>query len=326
MNIKCIRRVVCAALLAGPIAFATTALAKDYPDRPITMIIMSSEGGGMDRASRYVGDALATALGQPMRYVNQGGASGQIALKSFLAAKDDGYTIFSGNIPTLLLGYGSQKQSFVIDQEIAWLGAYLDDPAILVTSAKSNFQTASDLIASAKDTPIRVGVANWSSVQTLALLQLAEQSGAQFEIIPFSGFNKAATAMLAQDIETAVGNFSAVERLGEEARSLGIFAPKSPNDAHVPLADQLNVPIFAASSNRALAVHESLKASHPDRYEALLAAYRQVVSSDDFAASIGGIRAKPVQIISWDEEASEEAAANILALLEQFRELFEKGS
>ncbi|MBT8155590.1 hypothetical protein KMP13_17290 [Epibacterium ulvae] len=326
MSWNMIRRVFCAALVAGPIAFVAPANAENYPERPITMIIMSSEGGGMDRASRYVGDALSEVLGQPMRYVNRGGASGQIALKSFLASKDDGYTIFSGNVPTLLLGYGSQTQDFVIEEELAWLGAYLDDPAILAAAAKSDYQNASDLIADAKTNPIRVGVANWSSVQTLALLQLAEETGAQFEIIPFSGFKKAAAAMLAQDIEAAVGNFSAVEGLGEEARALGIFAPSAPNARYTPLEDQLNVPVFAASSNRALAVHESLKESHPDRYDALLSAYQQVATNPEFAADFGKIRAKPSQIISWGEEEVEMVSANILALLEQYRSLFEQGS
>ncbi len=315
-----------AAIAAGAALFLSGPLAaQSYPDRPITMIIMSSEGGGMDRASRYVGDALADVLGQPMRYVNRPGASGQIALQSFIASEDDGYTIFSGNIPTLLLGYGAQDQDIVLEEEITWLGAYLNDPAILATAASSDYQTASDLIADATNRPIRVGVANWSSVQTLALLHLAEQTGAQFEIIPFSGFRNAATAMLAEDIEAAVGNFAAVEQLGEEARSLGIFAPESPNENHTPLAEQLGVPIFAAASNRALAVHQSLEANQPERYSTLMAAYEQVVSDIEFAANFSAIRAQPSQLITWGEAEAATAASDILNLLEQYRELFDQG-
>ncbi|MEM7443243.1 MAG: tripartite tricarboxylate transporter substrate-binding protein [Pseudomonadota bacterium] len=319
------RRSLGIVLAGAALTVSVTAQAQDYPERPITMIIMSSEGGGMDRASRLVGDAMAERLGQPMRYVNRPGASGEIALRSFMATEDDGYTIFSGNIPTLILGYGSEEQDYVFEDEVAWLGAYLNDPAILATAAGSAYQSAGDLIADATSRPIRVGVANWSSVQTLALLQLAAETGAEFEIIPFSGFRNAATAMLGEDIEAAVGNFSAIERLGEEARGLGIFAPGSPNGAYEPLADNLDVPIFAAASNRALAVHESLKSSHPDRYEALSSAYADVVSDPAFAESFSTIGASPTQLIAWGEEEAEAAAADILAVLEEYRELFDQG-
>lgn len=183
---------------------------QNYSETGITMIIMSSEGGGMDRTSRYLD------------------ASGQIALRSYFAVKDDGYTVFSGNIPTLTLGYGAKKQDYVLEDELAWLCAYLDDPAILATTAGSDYQNVSDLISAAKQSPIRVGVAGGSSVQTLAFLKLAQDTGAQFEIIPLSRFPKAATAMLAQDIEKAVATSRQWNALVKK-QEVWVFRPQFPN-------------------------------------------------------------------------------------------------
>jgi tripartite-type tricarboxylate transporter receptor subunit TctC len=322
-----INRRTFAALIGAAMTFpAITTLASDFPERPVTMIIMSSEGGGMDRASRLVGDAMASRLGQPIKYVNRAGASGEIALRMFLATEDNGYTIFSGNLPTLMLGFGSKPQDYEFSAKVSWLGAYLRDPAILATSSKSPYKSAADVIADARSRQIRVGVANWSSVQTLALLQLAETTGAQLEIIPYSGFKKAATAMLGGHIEAAVGNLAAIEKLGENARSLGIFQEETPDGTdHVPLETALGMPVQNSASIRALAVHESLKTSHPERYARLLDAYNAVVADPAFAESFTSIQAKPGQKISWSEDDVEKEGIRILETLNNFRTLFEQG-
>ncbi|MEQ9329556.1 MAG: tripartite tricarboxylate transporter substrate-binding protein [Rhodospirillales bacterium] len=280
----------------------------------------------MDRASRLVGDAMADRLGKPMKYVNRAGASGEIALRMFLATEDDGYTIFSGNLPTLMLGFGSKPQDYDFNEKVSWLGAYLRDPAILATSSKSPYKSAADFVADATSRQVRVGVANWSSVQTLALLQLAEATGAQLEIIPYSGFKKAATAMLGGHIEAAVGNLAAIEKLGENARSLGIFEDEAPAGTdHVPLETALGIPVLNAASIRALAVHESLKTSHPERYKLLLDAYGATIADPAFAESFTKIQAEPSQKISWSEAAVDKAGDRILKTLNDYRTLFEQG-
>ena len=319
------RRLFCAAALGAALTAPAIATAADWPDRPITMIIMSQEGGGMDRASRLVGDALATRLGQPMKYVNRGGASGEIALKMFMKSKDDGYTLFSGNIPTLMMMYGQKQNDYVFDEKVAWLGGYLVDPALLVTPAESAFKTASE---PSKKSPVRVGIANWASVQTLALLQLRDATGAQMEIIPYSGFKGASTALLGNHIEAGVGNFSATEKLGDGIRYLGIFADEVPDkDAGVaPLSIELGVELIDAASVRALAVHESLKTSHPDRYRKLNEAFRASISDPAFKASFKSIGAKPNQAVEWGEAEADKMGARILKQLETYRPMFEKKS
>lgn len=311
-------------LLTGMMTFGATAA--DWPDRPITMVIMSKEGGGMDRASRLLGDAMATKLGQPMKYVNRAGASGEIALKSYLNAKQDGYTIFGGNIATLMVMYGSKPKDYDINEGLAWLGSYLVDPAMLITSASSDIGSLDEFIVKAKSEKQRVGVANWASVQTLALLQLQEKTNLQLEIIPYSGFKGASTAILGNHIEAAIGNFSATEKLGDQVRYLGIFAdttPGSDSDA-LSIRKQAGVDIIDAASLRALGVHRGLKTAYPDRYEVLDAAFSEVIADPAFIESFSTIGANPAQSVQWGETEADQFANGILGLIKSIGDAFKQ--
>jgi tripartite-type tricarboxylate transporter receptor subunit TctC len=313
-----------AALVAA--GLSVPAFAADWPDRPITMVIMSKEGGGMDRASRLVGDAIADKLGLPMKYVNRPGASGEIALQSFLNAKDDGYTIFSGNIPTLMVMYGASKKDYEIS-DLSWLGAYLQDPAMLITHPGSGIGSAEAFVEAAKASPQRVGVANWASVQTLALLQLIDQLDLQVEVIPYSGFKKASTALLGGHIEAAIGNFSAVKKLGDQVVTLGIFAEEAPGGEDIALINSLDgVSVIPAASMRAVAVHESLKTAHPDRYAALNGALATVISDQAFIDSFSSIGAVPEQSVTWNEENADSFGDDILELIDAIGAAFKEQS
>ncbi|MGI9500589.1 MAG: Bug family tripartite tricarboxylate transporter substrate binding protein [Geminicoccaceae bacterium] len=317
------RRLWSALALVLPLLHTSYAGAADWPERPITMIIMSKEGGGMDRASRLLGEAMKERLGQPVKYVNRPGASGRAALDMFLDREADGYTVFSGNIPTLMMMHGQQAPGYAMDDKLTWLGAYLVDPALLIVHANSPHASLEAFVASAKEQPVRIGVANWSSVQTLALLQLGDATGAEMEIIPYSGFKGAATALLGNHIEGAVGNFSATQKLGDEVRYLGIFADQAPDGSAVePVAKALDADVINAASIRTLAVHADLAKSHPERFARLEEVFGDTISDPAFVDSFGTIGADPSQAVTWSTEEASEAAANILSLFEAYQQAF----
>src|SRR5262245_29236333 len=55
---------ICAALLAAHSA-AATAAERDYPDRPVRLIIAMPPGGGLDTTARYLARELTDRLKQP---------------------------------------------------------------------------------------------------------------------------------------------------------------------------------------------------------------------------------------------------------------------
>src|SRR5690606_9748963 len=67
-----------AACALAALPFAAPALAQDYPDRPITLIVPWGAGGGTDATARIIGAVLEGELGQPISVVNRTGGSGVV--------------------------------------------------------------------------------------------------------------------------------------------------------------------------------------------------------------------------------------------------------
>lgn len=88
-------------LLAAVMVFSLagkTALAADYPTRPITFICPWGAGGGSDAVARIISTLLQKDLGVPVNVVNRTGGSGVIGHTAIAMSKPDGYTI---GLPTV---------------------------------------------------------------------------------------------------------------------------------------------------------------------------------------------------------------------------------
>ena len=73
--------------------FTTTAVAQDYPTKPIYTICPFGPGTGADILVRFFAAKLSDQLGKPVVVENKVGAQGNIATETVAKAKPDGYTI-----------------------------------------------------------------------------------------------------------------------------------------------------------------------------------------------------------------------------------------
>src|SRR5690349_13337733 len=76
-----------ASLLAG------RAMAADWPDRPVRIVVPYAPGGPVDLVARLTADKLAARFGQGFVVDNKPGANGAIGVQALLAAPVDGYTL-----------------------------------------------------------------------------------------------------------------------------------------------------------------------------------------------------------------------------------------
>ena len=67
--------------------------AKNYPDKPIHVILGYAAGGANDLVARVFGSKLNEALGQPVLVESKTGAAGMIAVNYVAKTKPDGYTL-----------------------------------------------------------------------------------------------------------------------------------------------------------------------------------------------------------------------------------------
>ncbi|HKA40117.1 MAG TPA: tripartite tricarboxylate transporter substrate-binding protein, partial [Burkholderiales bacterium] len=81
--------------LGGAAPAVAQEAAKDYPSRPIRMIVPNAPGSSVDTLSRIMGTGLSQVLGQQVVIDNRAGAAGVIGMEIAKAANPDGYTVIS---------------------------------------------------------------------------------------------------------------------------------------------------------------------------------------------------------------------------------------
>src|SRR6185312_10009361 len=67
--------------------------AKDWPNRPVTLVVAIAAGGGTDALARIVARRLSEVLGQQVVVENVGGAGGMVGSARVAKAPADGYSI-----------------------------------------------------------------------------------------------------------------------------------------------------------------------------------------------------------------------------------------
>src|SRR5882757_229175 len=117
---------------------ANAALAADYPDRPVKVVVPFPAGGFMDVVGRIASERLSQSFGQPVVVENRGGAGGRIGEESVINSNPDGYTLLIDLIirPTLMQMQTINPADQDIDIEKAFvpIGPIGSSPMILNVS------------------------------------------------------------------------------------------------------------------------------------------------------------------------------------------------
>ena len=113
---------------------------RDFPVRPLTLIVPVAPGGPVDIAARVVAPELARLLEQPVTVDNRAGASQKIGIQALLRAPRDGYTFAaispaSATINPLVdpaIGYEPLKDFTLLSQSVGYLMVVIVHPLSLI--------------------------------------------------------------------------------------------------------------------------------------------------------------------------------------------------
>lgn len=87
--------IVTLAIFAGP------ALAQNFPNRSLKIVVPQPAGGGFDAVGRIAGDKLSRVLGQTVIVENKTGAGTRVGTDYAAKADPDGYTLLVGANPNI---------------------------------------------------------------------------------------------------------------------------------------------------------------------------------------------------------------------------------
>ncbi|MCJ8139869.1 tripartite tricarboxylate transporter substrate binding protein [Falsirhodobacter halotolerans] len=202
---------ILAAIAAGVSTFAAGAAFAEYPERPITMIVAYSAGGGTDIAARTLAPFIEKHLGggASIVVVNRPGASGEIGFAELAKASPDGYTIGFINTPNVVTVPIQREARYGLD-DLQPIGRVIDDPGAFSVLPSSDIKTLDDLVAYAKENPgaVTYGTTGLGSDDHLAALEFEKVAGVKFSHVPFGGNADVRAATLGGHIMLANMNIS----------------------------------------------------------------------------------------------------------------------
>ena len=141
-----------AGFVAGLVfAFATSAGAQSYPDKPIRLVVPFPAGSGTDIVGRLLGQQMSLDFGLPVVVDNRPGASTIVGTDIVAKAAPDGYTmVMASNNHAMNPSLFEGKLPFDSIKDFAAVGEVAVLPFILVVNPKLPAKTLPELLALAK--------------------------------------------------------------------------------------------------------------------------------------------------------------------------------
>ena len=143
--------VACSSLLA---------VAQDYPNKPVKMLIPFPPGGPTDVLARLVAQKLTENLGQPFVVENRPGGTGTIASGAVSKSAPDGYTLLVASTSSHISPYLLRNSQIDPMKDFTAVANLATLPFYFVTNPQVPAQTLQEFIALAKQKP---GTFNFAS-------------------------------------------------------------------------------------------------------------------------------------------------------------------
>jgi tripartite-type tricarboxylate transporter receptor subunit TctC len=234
--------------------FGVTALAQEYPARPIRLIVPIGAGGGTDILARHVAQKLGERLRQAAIVENRPGAGSLIGTEYVAKAAPDGYTLLVGGIFNMVMNRALLKnlpyeplRDFV---PLGYISAY---PFVLVARADLPGSSLQELVQYAKERPgkLTYGSAGLGTLQHVWGTILFKSLGLDMVHVPFKGAPAAHQEMLAGRLDVMLDNLSAAKHHVQAGRLKALAvssASRSPQLDGVPTLNETGLLSFEGES------------------------------------------------------------------------------
>lgn len=246
-----VKQAALAAGLAGALLAPASVLAQpaSFSERPVTIMVPFSAGGGLDTLARLMADRLTARWGQPVIVENRPGAGGMIASAELIRAEPDGHTV--------LVVAGGHALNELIYQDIQY--DTLDDftPVtqlteagnVVITHPASPLETIEDVIEAARNTPggLSYGTAGVGTTVHLSGELFARQAGIEMEPIHHQGDAGSVTAVLGEHIPVSFNSAGGVlsQVRSGNLKAIAVTSPeRMPSLPDVPTIAESGLPDY----------------------------------------------------------------------------------
>jgi tripartite-type tricarboxylate transporter receptor subunit TctC len=236
---------VLAALMAGALAalgaiIPAQARAQSAwkPERPVTIVVPYSPGGGTDALARYVAKELQKQWKQSVLVENQPGADGLIGTRRVIDAKPDGYTLLV-QLPSLTMN--SHLPGFKGTDPVLQLipiSVFAKLAGVIVSNAQIPGKTMADVVSYCKTAAQPCSFGTTENIARLYGQMLGEDIPSMV-VINYKGGGQLITDLIGNSVNMALMGYTAVmpyQKSGKLNVLMSLGPTRSPVLPDVPSA------------------------------------------------------------------------------------------
>lgn len=221
--------------LASAAVFSGHAVAQNFPDKPVRVILGFAAGTPPDLAMRRIVDPVGAILGQPVLIESKPGAAGIIGAEFVAKAAPDGYTLMAGTLGThafnpnlyKALPYDALKDFTPITRIISGgFNTFLVNPNLPANNVSEFIALAKDRAKQGK--PLTFGSGGVGSVAHLAVELFKQAAGIELTHIPYKGSSQVVTDVIGGHVDLIVAGPSVALPMveGGKLKAIAVDTPE----------------------------------------------------------------------------------------------------
>lgn len=233
-----IRALSHASLFALCLTSAASAMAQQYPNRPIRLVVGFSPGGNSDVSARLVAARMSEALGTLIVVDNRAGAAGVVAAQIVARAPADGYTLAWSSQGALTISqitdanppYKTETAFAPISRTFAFANALIVRPDFPA-------KTVADIVAMAKQKPgdLNYATQGVGSAGHLSAQMLQKVARVKLTHVPYKGGSDVIAALLGGDVRIGFVATTTAQTMRSKIRVLAVTSrARDPSLPDVP--------------------------------------------------------------------------------------------
>src|SRR5579862_9063740 len=181
-----------------------SAVAQDWPTKPVRIIVPFAAGATPDLVARLIAENLQSKLGQTFIVENKPGASGNTGTDAVAKAAPDGSTIgvsIGGPLAINSLLFGSLP--YDPKKDLSLITMLVTQPSALAVNSGLGVYNAGELLDLIKRNPGKYtyGSIGTGSLSQLAMEAIALKSGTKLVHVPFPSSPQAVEALIRNDVQ-----------------------------------------------------------------------------------------------------------------------------
>jgi tripartite-type tricarboxylate transporter receptor subunit TctC len=204
------------AAAAYSVLWPLSALAEDWPTKPVKIVVAFAPGGAADLFARLLAAEMSKTFKQQFYVENIAGSAGAVGTAQVARAQPDGYTLVIGGAGPMLtspainpnVGYDTMR-------DFTHIGMIAGDGYVLVANRNSTLKTFADVKRLGVQKPLTTGSPGGGSLGHLIIEQIKMKTGIKLEHVPFRSAGESMTAVLGGHVDLSIQTFSSA---GEQVR------------------------------------------------------------------------------------------------------------